>query len=336
MIFIISRNLEASTNNVIGWLLSYGVSFERINFGDFFNHDIPFSLSLTPKGRVLQIDDRIYTEKDIKNSVIWFRKTETMSRVKNSKSFNNLYPGIAKHVDKEFMAFTDSFSLFFHDAHWLCDPRLIYLDKMYVLSKAQQCGLQIPSTLLTNNKKILENFEVGKSKITKCIRDGLSVELPDKKRYLLSTVPLTNNQIHDLPDVFFPSTVQSYIDKYIELRIFFIGNEFFTTAIFSQNSERTRIDFRLYVIDNKPCRMSPFNLPDEIKDKLSNLMREIGINTGSIDMIVSDGGGYYFLEVNPYGQYGHMGDACNYMIDKTIADYLVKNDHGGTFRKINH
>ena len=32
---------------------------------------------------------------------------------------------------------------------------------------------------------------------------------------------------------------------------------------------------------------------------------------------------YYFLEINPVGQYGMVADPCNYELDKLIAKYLI-------------
>lgn len=72
MIFIISRNTEESTNRVIKWLLAEHVPFERINFSDFFSNPEGFSLEITAHGRKLILQDKVYTEQDLRKSVIWF------------------------------------------------------------------------------------------------------------------------------------------------------------------------------------------------------------------------------------------------------------------------
>lgn len=93
-------------------------------------------------------------------------------------------------------------------------------------------------------------------------------------------------------------------------------------AIFSQQSEQTKIDFRKYD-PVKPNRCTPYKLPAEIENKIDRLMRRIKINSGSIDMIYSPNGQYYFLEVNPIGQFGMTSFPCNYPIEKRIAQYLI-------------
>lgn len=69
--------------------------------------------------------------------------------------------------------------------------------------------------------------------------------------------------------------------------------------------------------------MVPYTLPKEIEEKLMNLMNNLGYNTGSIDMIYSTDKKYYFLEINPAGQFGWTSNICNYNVHKHIAQYLI-------------
>jgi D-alanine-D-alanine ligase-like ATP-grasp enzyme len=96
-------------------------------------------------------------------------------------------------------------------------------------------------------------------------------------------------------------------------------------AMFSQKDEKTKIDFRHYDSTN-PTRYVPFKLPEELEKKLDKLMRQVNLNTGSIDMILTEKNEYIFLEVNPIGQYGMTSVPCNYYLNKIIANYLIKED----------
>ena len=51
-------------------------------------------------------------------------------------------------------------------------------------------------------------------------------------------------------------------------------------------------------------------------------MKLADLDTGSIDMMYSTDGEYYFLEVNPVGQFGMVSYPCNYYIEKEIATIL--------------
>jgi D-alanine-D-alanine ligase-like ATP-grasp enzyme len=89
-------------------------------------------------------------------------------------------------------------------------------------------------------------------------------------------------------------------------------------AIFSQNDEQTKIDFRKYN-HLKPNRNVPFMLPPEIEKKLIQLSKKIGVNCGSIDMIVTSNNDFVFLEINPIGQFGMVSTPCNYVLNEKIA-----------------
>ena len=128
----------------------------------------------------------------------------------------------------------------------------------------------------------------------------------------------------NIPTKFSPSLFQGYIEKEYELRIFFLDDSFYSMVIFSQSNEKTKIDFRNYDIE-KPNRVCPYSLPKKIERKITKLMNTIGLNTGSIDMIKSTDGNYYFLEVNPSGQFGMTGIPCNYDLYEKVASYLIKN-----------
>ncbi len=94
-------------------------------------------------------------------------------------------------------------------------------------------------------------------------------------------------------------------------------------AIFSQLDELTRIDFRNYNYTT-PNRCVPYTLPKYIEDKLHQLMCDLNLNTGSIDLIFTESDKYYFLEVNPVGMFSPMTWPLNYHIEKDIALHLNK------------
>jgi len=93
-------------------------------------------------------------------------------------------------------------------------------------------------------------------------------------------------------------------------------------AIFSQNDEQTKTDFRVYNYD-KPNRCVPFKLPVEIENKLNKLMKILDFESGSIDIIYGTDNNFYFLEINPIGQIGMVSYPCNYMLEKEIARELI-------------
>ncbi len=112
-----------------------------------------------------------------------------------------------------------------------------------------------------------------------------------------------------------------YIEKAYEIRVFILGDKLFSMAIFSQKNEQTKTDSRKYDYHN-PNRMVPYLLPNLIERKLKALFKQLSLGTGSVDLIKSKNNEYYFLEINPDGQYGFMSETCNYNLDYEIANYL--------------
>ena len=93
-------------------------------------------------------------------------------------------------------------------------------------------------------------------------------------------------------------------------------------AIFSQNNEKTKLDFRNYDY-SFPNRKTPFILPSKIEKKIRNFMNFIKLNCGSLDLILTPNSEYVFLEVNPVGQFGMVSSPCNYELEKKIANKLI-------------
>lgn len=96
-------------------------------------------------------------------------------------------------------------------------------------------------------------------------------------------------------------------------------------AIFSQEKERTKLDFRNYNSAN-PNTNTPYSLPNIQKEKIHKLLLNLKLNCCSIDMIKGKDNQYYFLEINPIGQFGMTNYPCNYNLYKKIADTLIKID----------
>jgi glutathione synthase/RimK-type ligase-like ATP-grasp enzyme len=133
---------------------------------------------------------------------------------------------------------------------------------------------------------------------------------------------LERSDFKNIPNLFFPSLFQEKIKKKFEIRVFFLLGECYSMAIFSQNDDETKVDFRRYNLEKQNYRV-PYNLPENIKNKIKIFMKNQGLNTGSLDIILSEEMKYYFLEVNPVGQFGMVSYPCNFKLEKRIAEKLI-------------
>jgi ATP-GRASP peptide maturase of grasp-with-spasm system len=211
-----------------------------------------------------------------------------------------------------------------------------FTNKIANLSTAKKTGLKIPDTLITNDLDELLLFSEKHPKIlTKDIEfDSINFTYDEMHNVSIYTTVsiLTSDDIKSLrkkekkgtPPHF--SLFQQYVEKKIELRIFYLNGIFYPMAIFSQANDKTRYDHRNY--DRKrPNRCVPYKLPDHIESRLCTFMQELKLNSGSIDMILTPERDYVFLEVNPVGQFQWVSRYCNYDIEKEIASQLLKTNY---------
>lgn len=307
-ILIISESFDISTPNVMDWLHFYGKKVVRKNVDtDYENFNLKIS------------NDAVTTS--LKDFVVW-----------NRRGYLPLIPTELKktvwidYLKKEQLSVLFSLELFNKENYIGSYNQEFNNIKILILKSAVDSGLKIPNTIVTNNKKDFLGFiEEGKRYITKSLYRSPYIETYDSTYYGNGTIEI---DIANLSENFAPSLVQEYIEKEIEIRVFFIEDVFYSMAIFSQNNEKTMIDFRNYDI-KKPNRNTPFVLPNEISEKIKAFIQKIDCNTGSIDLILTPQGEYVFLEINAMGQYSWLSESCNYYIDKKIAEILIDKAKNG-------
>lgn len=324
MIFILSDENDLSTNHIIDWLSYYNEKFIRINRGDKIK--ISWIDLQKPDFEIIVNNKQVIRYSDVKS--FWYRRgylnvkqIELSSSIKSLDYFKELISYFNDEVeDMKFYIFKmfekkNSIGSIYHND----------INKLWVLHQASEIGLNVPITNIVTSKDQLDNFK--SELITKAIRNGFYA---DRREYFYTSyTEEVKHNLHVNSKWFFPSLIQNKIEKWFELRIFFLEQTFYTEAIFSQNDKQTTIDFRKYNY-SKQNRTVRYELPKIVEKKLSILMEKIGLNSGSIDMIYTKDNEYIFLEVNPVGQFLQVSRPCNYNIEYLIAKKLMNYDANKT------
>ncbi len=307
MILILSDGNDTSTTFVIEWLDYLGREWVRVNAGD------PVRLEFT--GNDIRFTSEKFSFRLSEVTSYWYRRgffTITNSYQTGIKQFEELLNEEMKNV-VTFIHYQ------LNKVKHLNSFERGDVNRLIVSDKARTCGLLCPEDFIFSEKHSLNELgRTDNSYVTKTMSGRVMQNFTDFITVNYSKI-VEPEKI--ATDSFFPSLVQNYIEKKYELRIFYLDGSFYAMAIFSQSDDQTQIDFRNYNTA-KPNRSAPFELPDDIKSKLDNLMRKLEINCGSIDMIVTPQDNYVFLEVNPVGQFGMTSYPCNYNLEKRIAEYL--------------
>jgi glutathione synthase/RimK-type ligase-like ATP-grasp enzyme len=196
--------------------------------------------------------------------------------------------------------------------------------KPYQLEKAQRAGLQIPRTLMSNNREqILAFAESCSSGLlykpfnfhTERQPDGYSRTIYANK----VSIDYVRENSHALSIA--PCIFQEYIEKCVELRVTVVGRTLFTCQIDSQRSQVSNIDWRRY--DFSQMLYASSSLPDHVVQKILRLMDALGLVFGCIDLILTPTGEYVFLEINPNGQWYWVEKLTSLPIAEHLARLLI-------------
>lgn len=312
MVLIISDEYDLSTSQVIEYLNYYNIKTIRINpkdklvlnSGIISNEKIDFHFTLNDKIEFNISEIHFY----------WYRRGSIIIHLeKESVSI----PDIGWYLIKEYSKFEEFLNYFLRGKPSLGNIKNVGINKLKVLVTAQQNGLNIPQTIFVSEKKqIPQNSRY----ISKGIFSTINLKYKNKE-FIGLTKEITKNTINLLPDTFVLSMIQNRIEKKYEIRTFYLEGKFFSMAIFSQNNDKTKEDFRDYDNQN-PNRVIPYNLSSDIEKKLINIFTQLNIKTCSCDLIKDINDKIIFLEINPVGQFGMTSYPCNYYLEKEIANYI--------------
>ncbi len=317
MILILTLENELSTSHVINWLNYYNKSFDRINETDLLTAEI----NIDNSGKSLKvINNQYYNLHNYKS--YWYRRGDFNLNTIHINGQNAVIKKINQNYEENNFDIQDYVHYYLqNNVRSINNYHNNNINKLCELDIAQKVGLNIPITLVTSSKvSVLDFFYTHKKIIIKSIKYGLTFSI-NNISFSQPTLILENEIIKSFPNYFMPIKIQNYIEKAFELRVFFLNDSFYASAIFSQNDEQTKIDFRNYNLIN-PNRVVPFNLPSEIKVKLKKFMKELKLTSGSFDLVMTKTGEYVFLEVNPIGQFSQVSMPCNYNLEKHIANFL--------------
>lgn len=321
MILILSfDSYEQGTDPVIDWLLHSNASFIKVSINDilFGKNDCLLDISngnLYIKGQ--KVNDLIH--------VVWFRRL--INETKLIRDYQELHSlNLATDMLSEVEIIFKFLVKIFEKKKWLPGFNGFYLNKLDELKIAKEIGLNVPKSILTNNKiNLLQFFDKCSGNIITKAVGKKSYYKNENVIYAGLTKQLVFQEIELYDNCFFPSFFQEKIEAEIEIRSFILNDKIYSTAILL-NEGKTHCDMKLYTKSRKYHQL-PYKLPEEIQAQLKEFLKQVELNTGSVDMIKSTDGKYYYLEVNPVGQYLHPSVNCNYYIEKEIALWLIKNDH---------
>jgi hypothetical protein len=246
--------------------------------------------------------------------VVWWRRPQPFQ----------IDPGIQQASHRGF-AYSESVEAFAGlwqalDVFWVNHPTRdeVAARKVYQLRVAQEVGLQIPITLVSNDPDEVRAFVAARGSEPTIYKAFSATEQEWRETRLLRPEELAGlDNVAYAPVIF-----QEYVPAGVDLRITIVGEAIFAAAIHSQDSSYP-VDFRM---DMASARVEATELPPDVTGKLHALMGHLGLVYGAIDMRRTPDGRYVFLEVNPAGQWLFIEQRTGQPISAALAGLLASHD----------
>jgi glutathione synthase/RimK-type ligase-like ATP-grasp enzyme len=201
------------------------------------------------------------------------------------------------------------------NARWVNVPArdATAMHKPYQLALAQRIGLEIPTTLMTN--------DIEQARAFWDMHDGEVVykqflALPDTWRETRRLKPgdkALAEAISVTPVIF-----QRHVPATADIRVTVVGDRLFAAAADLSETEYPQ-DVRM----NPRLRYVAHELPSDIAARLRELMNELGLVYGAIDLRLTPEGRYVFLEINPAGQFLYIEQVTAQPIAAALAQVLL-------------
>lgn len=188
------------------------------------------------------------------------------------------------------------------------------------LALAQRLGLSVPPTLITNDPAEAREFIAANPgdvlfktlRWTPYVRDGVPVTG--------WAAPVTADEIDDSVRVT-PHLFQARVDKAADIRVLVVGRHIFAVRI-----DSTLLDWRQ---DYSALTYTVEHLPDQVAAALRTYLELQGLVSGSFDLALDRAGTYWWLELNPNGQWGWLETETGLPMSAAFADLLAqaRGDH---------
>lgn len=307
-ILVISNTLDFTTDYVCLELHKRNAKYLRINRDTFQAYEIVFDVlrcSMTVK---LEGEDQYLVDQNTLRSIYYRAPIYLRDIYKPNLSMEEqLYR-------TQWTAFIRNLSIF-QDAIWVNKPEATFRaeNKMLQLNVAKHLGMNCPNTIVTNSNRI--DVDEKKDYIVKSL-DTAILQIEEKEAFVYSN-RVKGWEIRKASLSLAPIILQEYISPKIDIRVTVIGHTVYAVRILKEG-KGVEGDWRTY---KNNLDFTSFSLPNDVKSNSIALVKTLGLSFGGIDLIESDGH-FYFIEINPTGEWAWLVNTADLKIFSGICDYL--------------
>jgi len=306
---ILSSRFDFTCDYVVSALRKRGIGYLRLN-----SEDLPdCAVTLDPVERHMSViigDTQFLIAPTSLRSVLFRRPVFLRDYGDDNRTAQERFARI------QWASFIRNLSLF-DNARWYNDPTYTYKAELKAIQlyNAAQVGMLVPKTIVTNTPQYGNLAVLGDRLAVKGL-DTVMIREAGDEMFGFTTFAMSS----DLTDPAWasaPTIVQEAISCKTDVRVTVVDERVFAVKILVAG-EGVDDDWRTH---KGAAQFIRHNLPDEISGKCVELVTTLGLRFGAIDLALSDNK-YYFLEINPTGEWAWLVDAAGLPIDEAMADAL--------------
>jgi len=307
MILIITHKSDITADFVINKLNQKRINYKRFNCEDLLTSDLAFNFSDKLKYSILG---------ESNYQSVWFRRTK-LPQIEGLARDKALY--LLNEADS---LLRNMFAIL--PAKWLSAPSSVFNaeNKLRQLKVAQEIGFAIPETLVTTSKEQLKKFfhDNHQDIIIKPIA-RTRVHSNENPSFIFTSI-VSKGIIDEIEEYdLTPCLFQRNIPKEYEIRVTVVGSRVFAASVDSQSDLETKVDWR-----KKKLKFARVEIPERISEMCVQLLVELQLQFGAIDLIKTPDGKYIFLEINPNGQWVWIENETGQKISEAIIDFLTNEN----------
>lgn len=315
MILIVTNERDLTTDYIVLELRRRNIAFCRLNSERLPGAKILFNPRWGEDGWIIEIDDRVINFTEV--TAAYFRRPGTPS-IPDTLSDS----AVRRYCEVEWGAVLTSALNSLGD-RWLNSPLAILAaeNKPRQLSIAYKLGFVVPDTIITNDINYAQSFMSSGTSVGKPLREALLTG-DDEERVIFTSRLEALDESDEKRVSAAPIIFQREIVKAADIRVTVVENQVYAVEILSQEHDETEVDWRR---GSRPDLIHRcLKLPETISQKCVDLLRLMGLRFGAIDLALDTVGNYWFLEINPNGQWAWIETRTGLPLTQSIVDALER------------
>lgn len=327
MILILTNKWDLTADFVIRELRQRGHSYLRLNSEDLISEKAKISLS----DLCIQITWRSQTYNLSKIRAVWNRRPGRP--LDSLPEGETLSVATRNFVHEQWYSWLEALQIL-PDVTWINHPinNAVMENKIRQLHLASNMGFKVPATVVTNDwAEALELQRNHGSLIAKALYSPL-IEEPEQDFFIFTNrIDAELSRDDEEAIRISPVIFQQPLIPKVDYRVTVLADAVWPVQIIGATTKVT-LDWRT---QKEGLRFVPCRLPHDVEDFCRNYVRMGRLIFGALDLVYHNDE-FYFLEINPNGEWGWLQKQVGLPIAEYLCELLISYDNEDLERRVSY